>query len=183
MKEQILSFLPREYPWKDRLFVFPELDSTNNRLKVLASQGAPHGTVLIADRQTGGRGRMGRSFLSPPGVGIYMSILLRPKCAPQKLMHLTCAVAAAMCHAVERAVHLRPGIKWTNDLVWGKQKLAGILTEMGLNPAGDVGWAIVGIGVNCCQRADDFPPEIRDRACSLAMAAGGKSTAAGSPPP
>ena len=76
MKEQILSFLPPEYPWKDRLFVFPELDSTNNRLKVLASQGAPHGTVLIADRQTGGRGRMGRSFLSPPGVGIYMSILL-----------------------------------------------------------------------------------------------------------
>ena len=99
MKEQILSFLPREYPWKDRLFVFPELDSTNNRLKVLASQGAPHGTVLIADRQTGGRGRMGRSFLSPPGVGIYMSILLRPKCAPQELMHLTCAVAAAMCRA------------------------------------------------------------------------------------
>ena len=148
MKEQILSFLPREYPWKDRLFVFPELDSTNNRLKVLASQGAPHGTVLIADRQTGGRGRMGRSFLSPPGVGIYMSILLRPKCAPQELMHLTCAVAAAMCHAVERAVHLRPGIKWTNDLVWGKQKLAGILTEMGLNSAGGVGWAIVGIGVN-----------------------------------
>ena len=101
MKEQILSFLPPEYPWKDRLFVFPELDSTNNRLKVLASQGAPHGTVLIADRQTGGRGRMGRSFLSPPGVGIYMSILLRPECAPQELMHLTCAVAAAMCRAVE----------------------------------------------------------------------------------
>ena len=172
MKEQILSFLPPEYPWKDRLFVFPELDSTNNRLKVLASQGASHGTVLIADRQTGGRGRMGRSFLSPPGVGIYMSILLRPKCAPRELMHLTCAVAAAMCRGVERAVHLRPGIKWTNDLVWGKQKFAGILTEMGLNSAGGVDWAIVGIGVNCCQRAEDFPPDIRDRACSLAMAAG-----------
>ena len=171
MKEQILSFLPPEYPWKDRLFVFPELDSTNNRLKVLASQGAPHGTVLIADRQTGG-GRMGRSFLSPPGVGIYMSILLRPECAPQELMHLTCAVAAAMCRAVECAAGLRPGIKWTNDLVWGKQKFAGILTEMGLNAAGGVDWAIVGIGVNCCQKAEDFPPEIRDRACSLAMAAG-----------
>ena len=172
MKEQILSFLPPEYPWKDRLFVFPELDSTNNRLKVLASQGAPHGTVLIADRQTGGRGRMGRSFLSPPGVGIYMSILLRPECAPQELMHLTCAVAAAMCRAVECAAGLRSGIKWTNDLVWGKQKFAGILTEMGLNAAGGVDWAIVGIGVNCCQKAEDFPPEIRDRACSLAMAAG-----------
>ena len=108
---------------------------------MLASQGAPHGTVLIADRQTGGRGRMGRSFLSPPGVGIYMSILLRPECAPQELMHLTCAVAAAMCRAVECAAGLRPGIKWTNDLVWGKQKFAGILTEMGLNAAGGVDWA------------------------------------------
>ena len=172
MKEQILSFLSPEYPWKDRLFVFPELDSTNNRLKALASQGASHGTVLIADRQTGGRGRMGRSFLSPPGVGIYMSILLRPECAPQELMHLTCAVAAAMCRAVERSVGLRPGIKWTNDLVWGKQKFAGILTEMGLNAAGGVDWTIVGIGVNCCQKAEDFPPDIRDRACSLAMATG-----------
>lgn len=172
MKEQILSFLSPEYPWKDRLFVFPELDSTNNRLKALASQGASHGTVLIADRQTGGRGRMGRSFLSPPGVGIYMSILLRPECAPQELMHLTCAVAAAMCRAVERSVGLRPGIKWTNDLVWGKQKFAGILTEMGLNAAGGVDWTIVGIGVNCCQKAEDFPPDIRGRACSLAMATG-----------
>ena len=101
-----------------------------------------------------------------------MSILLRPECAPQELMHLTCAVAAAMCRAVECAAGLRPGIKWTNDLVWGKQKFAGILTEMGLNAAGGVDWAIVGIGVNCCQKAEDFPPEIRDRACSLAMAAG-----------
>ena len=101
-----------------------------------------------------------------------MSILLRPECAPQELMHLPCAVAAAMCRAVECAAGLRPGIKWTNDLVWGKQKFAGILTEMGLNAAGGVDWAIVGIGVNCCQKAEDFPPEIRDRACSLAMAAG-----------
>ena len=172
MKEKILSRLSPEYPWKDRLFVFPELDSTNNRLKILAAQGAPHGTVLIADRQTGGRGRMGRSFLSPPGVGIYLSILLRPECPPNGLMHLTCAAAAAMCRAVERSVGLRPGIKWTNDLVWGRQKLAGILTEMGLNAAGGVDWAIVGIGVNCCQKSEDFPPELRDKACSLAMAAG-----------
>ena len=170
MKEQILSFLPREYPWKDRLFVFPELDSTNNRLKVLASQGAPHGTVLIADRQTGGRGADGTVVLRRGGD--LLRILLRSKCSPQELMHLTCAVAAAMCHAVERAVHLRPGIKCDERPAFGrKQKLAGILTEMGLNPAGGVGWAIVGIGVNCCQRAE-ISPEIRDRACSLAMAAG-----------
>ena len=172
MKEQILQLVSSEYPWGDRFCFLPQVDSTNDYLKKRAAEGAPHGTVLIADRQTGGRGRMGRSFLSPPGVGIYMSILLRPECTPQELMNLTCAVAAAMCRAVECAAGLRPGIKWTNDLVWGKQKFAGILTEMGLTAAGGVDWAIVGIGVNCCQKAEDFPPEIRDRACSLAMAAG-----------
>jgi len=173
MKEQILSFLPPEYPWKDRLFVFPELDSTNNRLKVLASQGAPHGTVLIADRQTGGRGRMGRSFLSPPGVGIYMSILLRPECAPQELMHLTCAVAAAMCRAVERSVGLRPGIKWTNDLVLGKKKLCGILTEIGIEAESrEVDYAVVGIGINCAHA--ELPPEVAAMSADLETATGKK---------
>ena len=172
MKQAILAGLSPAYPWKDRLFVYPELDSTNNRLKLLASQGAPQGTVLIADRQTGGRGRMGRTFLSPAGMGVYLSILLRPACAPTELMHLTCAAAAAMCRAVEASTGIAPGIKWTNDLVWGKQKLAGILTEMGLSAGGNVDWAIIGIGVNCCQKEADFAPEIRDRACSLAMASG-----------
>ena len=173
MKEQILSFLPPEYPWKDRLFVFPELDSTNNRLKVLASQGAPHGTVLIADRQTGGRGRMGRSFLSPPGVGIYMSILLRPECAPQELMHLTCAVAAAMCRAVECAAGLRPGIKWTNDLVIGKRKVCGILTELAAEAdSGMLEYAVVGIGVNCNTDTAALPEPARDVAVSLREAVG-----------
>lgn len=172
MKQAILANLSPAYPWKDRLFVYPELDSTNTRLKSMASQGAPQGTVLIADRQTGGRGRLGRTFLSPAGVGVYLSILLRPGCRPMELMHLTCAAAAAMCRALESAAGIRPGIKWTNDLVWGKRKLAGILTEMGLNAAGNVDWAIVGIGVNCCQAEADFDPEIRDKACSLAMAAG-----------
>ncbi len=155
MKEQILSFLPPEYPWKDRLFVFPELDSTNNRLKVLASQGAPHGTVLIADRQTGGRGRMGRSFLSPPGVGIYMSILLRPR---------VCASGADAPDLRRRSRHVPGGgaFRWASPRHQvderprlGKAKFAGILTEMGLNAAGGVDWAIVGIGVNCCQKAED----------------------------
>ena len=82
MKEQILSYLSPEYPWKDRFFLLSEVDSTNNRLKAMAAAGAGHGTVLVADRQTGGRGRMGRTFLSPAGVGIYLSILLVPN-APE----------------------------------------------------------------------------------------------------
>ena len=172
MKEQILSQLSPGYPWKDRFHYIESLDSTNDRLKAMAKQGAPHGTILIADRQTGGHGRRGRSFLSPGGVGIYFSLLLRPECAPTELMHLTCATAAAMCDAVENAADFRPGIKWTNDLVFGGRKLCGILTELGFRPSGELDYAIIGIGVNCCQREADFPPELQDIAGSLAMVTG-----------
>lgn len=172
MKEKILACLSRDYPWRERFQFIPELDSTNDQLKLLAKQGAPHGTVLIADRQTGGHGRRGRTFLSPAGVGIYLSILLRPQCAPGELMHLTCAAAVAMCDAVEASAGFRPGIKWTNDLVYGGRKLCGILTELGLSPRGGLDYAIIGIGVNCCQSESDFPPEIRNIAGSLAMASG-----------
>lgn len=172
MKEQILPHLSPAYPWKERLHYFPELDSTNDRLKAMARQGAPHGTVLIAGRQTGGHGRLGRSFHSPEGAGIYFSILLRPHCAPAELMHLTCATAVAMCEAVEAAAGLRPGIKWTNDLVYNRRKLGGILTELGLNSQAKVDYAIIGIGINCCQQPEDLPPDIRETAGSLAMASG-----------
>lgn len=164
---QILSRLPADYPWRDRVQCFDCIDSTNIRAKQMAAQGAPHGTVLIADQQTGGRGRLGRSFHSPGGMGVYMSILLRPHCAPVELMHLTCAAAVAMCDAVENATGLRPGIKWTNDLVYGKQKLAGVLTELGLDTQGQVAYAIIGIGINCCQKPEDFPEDIRSIAGSL----------------
>lgn len=172
MKEAILSCLDAQYPWKTQLSCFECIDSTNDRLKELARQGAPHGTVLIADRQTGGHGRMGRSFHSPGGMGVYMSVLLRPSCPASELMHLTCAVAVSMCDAVEAACGLRPGIKWTNDLVCGKKKLGGILTELGLSPRGIAEYAIIGIGINCCQQPRDFSPEIRNIAASLSMVTG-----------
>lgn len=169
--QEILPLL-ENCPWKDTVVVFDEIDSTNNRAKALAVQGAPAGTVLIADCQTGGRGRRGRSFLSPPGMGVYLSVLLRPQCGPAELMHLTCATAVAMCDAVEEAAGFRPGIKWTNDLVYNRHKLAGILTELSLEAeSGQVQYAVVGIGINCCQTPQDFPPEIRDVAGSLAMMA------------
>ena len=172
MKEQILSLVSGNYPWKDRFHWVEETGSTNDDLKVLARQGAPHGTVLIADRQRGGHGRMGRSFHSPGGVGIYFSILLRPSCPPGELMHLTCATAVAMCDAVEASTGLRPGIKWTNDLVHGKKKLGGILTELGFSARGTVDYAIIGIGINCCQKEQDFAEDIRSIAASLAMVTG-----------
>lgn len=154
-------------PWQDSLLWFDTIDSTNTRAKELAAQGAPHGTVLIANRQTGGRGRRGRSFHSPAGTGIYMSVILRPNCPPAQLMHLTCAAAVAMCDAVEAAAGIRPGIKWTNDLVCGSRKIAGILTELGLSPTGMVDYAIIGVGINCSQTESDFPEDIRSIAGSL----------------
>lgn len=170
----ILALTSPDYPWRDRFSYLETVDSTNNRLKAMAREGAPHGTALCAERQTSGRGRLGRSFLSPAGVGIYLSMLLRPDCPPDNLMHLTCAAAETMCDAVENAAGFRPGIKWTNDLVYGKRKLCGILTELGLTEGGKVDYAVVGIGLNCCQTPEDFPPELRDTAASVAMVTGRK---------
>lgn len=172
MKQSILSQLSADYPWCDRFFHFPTIDSTNDQLKQLARQSAPHGTVLIADHQTNGHGRLGRSFQSSAGVGVYLSILLRPQCAPGELMHLTCAAAVAMCEAVEAASGFCPGIKWTNDLVSGKKKLGGILTELGFGKNSTLDYAIVGIGINCCQENEDFAPEIQNMAASLSMVTG-----------
>lgn len=169
MLKEIQKFLPG-HPWVEHIQYFDTIGSTNTYAKELAAQGAPHGTVLIADRQTGGRGRMGRTFQSPGGMGVYMTVLLRPQCQPQELMHLTCATAVAACDAVEKVTGLRPGIKWTNDLVCGGRKLAGILTELVVLPRE---WAaVVGIGINCCQAEMDFPEEIRHMAGSLAMVTG-----------
>ena len=172
MKEQIIKNLRESCPWQDSLLWFDCIDSTNTRARELARQGAPHGTTLIADHQTGGRGRRGRSFHSPAGSGIYMSVILRPCCKPQQIMHLTCAAAVAMCDAVEHAVGFRPGIKWTNDLVYCKRKIAGVLTELGFDSHGNVDFAVIGIGINCCQQESDFPEDIRQIAGSLFSVSG-----------
>ena len=171
MQQEILSLLPDSYPWKDRFTYVPTIGSTNDTLKKWAAEGAPHGSVLISGEQTKGKGRLGRSFHSPRGTGVYLSILLRPQCRPEEIMHLTCAAAAAMVEAIRNAAGFRPGIKWTNDLVYGHKKLGGILTELGLS-SGGLDYCIIGIGINCLQQARDFPPELQDMAASLSMIAG-----------
>ena len=172
MKEQILSQMTTECPWRDTLYWYDTIDSTNTRAKELAKDGAPAGTVLVAGNQTGGRGRMGRSFSSPEGMGVYLSVILRPGCKAEELMHLTCAAAVAACKAVESASGIFPGIKWINDLICGKEKLGGILTEMSVNTNGFVDWAVVGIGINCRQKKADFPTELQSMATSLLLQTG-----------
>ncbi len=171
MQNKIQKLLPRDYPWGGFFQYHETLGSTNDYLRSLAKAGAPEGTAVMAGHQTNGHGRLGRSFHSPEGNGVYLSILLRPGCAPRELMHLTCAAAVAMTQAVEKACSFVPGIKWTNDLVVGRRKLGGILTELGFTPKGQLSYAIVGIGINCRQRLEDFPEELRDMACSASMIA------------
>lgn len=164
-----MNHLPASHPWREDLHYCESIDSTNTAAKEMAFAGAPEGTVLLADMQTGGRGRMGRSFHSPAGSGIYMSVILRPRCAAKALMHLTCAVAVAACDALEESTGLRPGIKWTNDLVVGSRKLGGILTELSVDKHGFVDYAVVGIGINCGQEEEDFPQALRGMATSLRL--------------
>ena len=130
-------------------------ESTNALLKQRLD--APHGTAVAAGTQTAGRGRMGRTFVSPPG-GIYLSLLLRPTAPLEQYLHLTPVLAVAACDAVEECTGIRPGCKWVNDLYWQGKKLAGILTEV----IGGV--FIVGIGLNC----DTAPADLPEVATSLA---------------
>ena len=161
------------HPWAEYVQVLDVVDSTNNRAKQLAAAGAPEGTVVVADRQTGGRGRLGRSFDSPANQGVSVSVILRPQALPQQLMHLTAAVAVAACDAVERACGLRPGVKWVNDLVAGKKKLAGILTELSVElETGMTQYAVVGIGINCCQSREQLPETLQDIATSVYLQTG-----------
>ena len=157
-----------DHPWAPLVQVFETVDSTNTVAKGLAAAGAPEGPVVVADQQTGGRGRLGRKFASPPGVGVFLTVVLRPNVSPMELLHLTAVSAVATADAIEEATALRPGIKWTNDLVLGKRKCVGILTEMSLQAeSGLVDYAVVGIGTNCNHTQEDFPEEVRPVAVSL----------------
>ncbi len=167
MKQKILSYLPGDHPWQKYLKYYNCLPSTNDTAKQLAMEGAPEGTVVVAAEQTAGRGRLGRTFYAPDGLGLYFSLILRPDCSPEKLMHLTCAAAVAVCNAVQDCTGVRPQIKWTNDLIIGNKKLGGILTELSVHQKVD--WVVLGIGINCGHHKKDLPPEIRDMATSLLL--------------
>ncbi len=148
------------------LLRWPEaVDSTNLRMKEWAREGAPTGSVLLAETQNAGRGRFGRSFASPPG-GLYLSYLLRPGMQPEDLGEITAWTAVAVRRALGRCCGFRPEIKWVNDLEKQGRKLCGILCETVLR-RGSAESLVLGVGVNVDTAAEDFPPELRERAASL----------------
>lgn len=144
------------------------LCSTNQRAKELALAGCPHGTLVLAGGQTGGRGRLGRSFVSPAGKGVYMTLVLRGPLPGAGALALTCAAAVAVCRAVQNTCGRTLAIKWVNDLFYGGRKVCGILTEAGFSlESGALDWAAVGIGLNLTATAADLGPELAGTAASL----------------
>lgn len=134
-----------------------QVDSTNTYLKRRGAEGASHGLAALAEEQTGGRGRRGRRFESPRGAGLYLSVLLRPDCAPAEAVTLTAWVGVAVCDAVEQAAGVRPRIKWTNDIILNGKKLCGILTEMSVEgETGAVDYVVAGMGTNVGETAEYF---------------------------
>ena len=150
----------------DAIEVHQQIDSTNTEAKKQAMNGAPHGTVILAEEQTAGRGRLGRTFYSPKGTGIYMSMILRPNLHLSQSIHVTTSVAVAICQVIERLTNQKPQIKWVNDIYLNQQKICGILTEAGTDfERGNVEYLILGIGLNV--HTKHFPVELQAIAGSL----------------
>jgi BirA family biotin operon repressor/biotin-[acetyl-CoA-carboxylase] ligase len=152
-----------------KLLVFDEIDSTNNEAKRMAENGAAEGTLVISDSQTAGKGRRGRSWSSPKGSSIYMTLLLRPKLSPQYASMLTLAAAMAVRAALSDAAGVESMIKWPNDLVVNGRKICGILTEMSADPD-DINYVVIGIGINVNMK--EFPQDIEKTATSVCMEKG-----------
>jgi BirA family biotin operon repressor/biotin-[acetyl-CoA-carboxylase] ligase len=156
-------------PWA-AFAVLGETDSTNSRAMEMAENGAPHGTVVVADAQTGGRGRLGRRWVSPPGKNVYVSLLLRPDLPPGVAPRLSLVAGVALADALE-GLGVPGALKWPNDLYLGDRKAAGILAEMSSDPD-RIRHVVVGAGINVNMGAEDFPPEISGRATSLRVRTG-----------
>lgn len=151
-----------------RLVVETETTSTNDDARRAASAGAPHGTVIAAGMQTAGRGRRGRSFLSPPGTGLYVSVVLRPTLPAAEAIRLTTAAAVAAARAAERLTPCEAQIKWVNDVFVRGRKVCGILTEAAFAAETDqLDYAVVGIGINVTEPEGGFPPELSGVAGAL----------------
>lgn len=165
--QSIIKYLKDET--KDlRLEVFKTVSSTNTVLKNAAEAGESEGKVIIAEEQTGGRGRMGREFYSPPDTGIYMSILLRPTITAMESLFITTAAAVAVARAIETVAGCTASIKWVNDIYCYGKKVCGILTEGALDlENGKLKYAVLGIGINVIPPKEDFPDELKKIATAI----------------
>lgn len=155
-------------PYPAPVQLYDTLESTNRTAKLLALEGAAHGTLVLAGGQTAGRGRLGRSFASPAGKGVYCSVVLRPPLPAANAQTATIGAAVAVCRAVQTLCGLELAIKWVNDLYYKGKKVCGILTEAGTDlESGQLEWLVVGIGLNLTTSPADWPEELARTAGSL----------------
>lgn len=165
--EGIKTYLKKDY-CNIPIYAFKTLKSTNETAKQLALNGAKHGTVVISEEQTGGKGRMGRKFYSPANSGIYMSIILRPNLNCSDSVLITTASSVAVCRAIEKLTKVPVKIKWINDIILKNKKIGGILTEAVTNFENyNIEYVVIGIGINFDTAQNSFPTEIQDIASSL----------------
>lgn len=166
--DEIKSRLETEWAGCE-VFFYRETGSTNTEIGQIAQKGMPHGTLAVAERQTGGKGRRGRSWVSPSGVNIYMSILLRPDIAPDQASMLTLVMALAVSQAVDEVCGVKTQIKWPNDILLHHKKIVGILTEMTAEPD-YISYVVTGVGINTNQ--EEMPDEICKNATSILIETG-----------
>ncbi|MGF0032381.1 biotin--[acetyl-CoA-carboxylase] ligase [Bariatricus sp. SGI.154] len=162
-KAEIESLMKTRWAGK-KVVYYDETDSTNNRAKDAGEKGEEHGTLFVADRQVAGKGRRGRSWESPAGTSIYMTILLHPDMLPSKAPRLTLLMALAVAEGIQKVTGLESQIKWPNDIVIHGRKVCGILTEMSAE-IDYINYVVIGVGINVNQ--ETFPQEIQERAVSL----------------
>jgi BirA family transcriptional regulator, biotin operon repressor / biotin---[acetyl-CoA-carboxylase] ligase len=153
----------------NKLHFFPSIHSTNTHAMVEGETGAPDGSVYFADEQTAGRGRGAHEWSSPPGSGLYVSVLLRPALAPADVLWLSLAAGLAVRDAVQHVTSLECDLRWPNDLLFGSRKFCGILTELNAEVT-RVRYLVIGIGINVHQ--PQFPADLRDVATSLHIETG-----------
>ncbi len=172
--DDILALLPDRLIIGRDIRVFHETTSTNDLADKLGRDGVKEGAVVIADKQNKGRGRLGRSWISLPGRGLWFSVLLRPPLSPQAATQLTIASATAVVRALQKSTGLRCDVKWPNDILINGRKICGILTEMAAELE-SIKHIVLGIGLNVNFAEDDFPPDIRKIASSLKIETGQNS--------
>lgn len=166
LAKDIEADLAGEINWS--VHCLSETGSTNQDLRKMAEQGAAEGTVLVADQQSAGRGRLGRRWESPAGVNLYCSILLRPQIPPQQAPQMTFLSAVATAEAMIETFHLPVRVKWPNDLLVGGRKIAGMLNEMSAESE-QIHFVLLGIGVNLNMTAEQFPADLRYPATSVLL--------------
>lgn len=184
---ELMSFLPKERT--DRILCLECVNSTNKYLRDLAYEGAPHGQVVLANEQTGGKGRFGSAFFSPKNQGIYLSYLFLCKEAfmeapvlkkskkdsaasgiARRHSALSAWIAVAVSDAIEQVCGIRPQIGWINDILFNGKKCGGILTELSVeSETGQIQSIVIGIGLNVTEKKSDFPKEIREHVSSLSL--------------